>query len=131
MTETENKNFEILDEKTVQTIDYILRGLELGKFDDTAKRVEFLGKLSGNQTPKYIAKLLSRIKELELSEVQHSTDLTAIESRLIIIENKNNDLTIDLGAIASGLRQLFEPQPLKKSWNYQEINNFCNKHGAA
>ena len=130
MTETKEKNFEILDAETVQTMDFILRGLELGKFDDTAKKVEFLGKLSGDETPKYIATLLSRIDELEIVASNSANTEADHLNRIVQLESQNMNLTTDLQAIASGLRQLFEPSPLKNNWDFQDIQNFCNKHGA-
>lgn len=124
------ESFEILSDKTVRSIDYILRGLELGKFDETAKKVEFLGKLSGDEVPRYIATLLNRIDELETISEEYRTDISSLESRIAATESQNMNLTTDLQAIASGLRQLFEPKPLSNSWDMQEINNFCSKHGA-
>lgn len=131
------QNFEILDEKTVQTIDYILRGLELGKFDETAKKVEFLGKLSGDETPKYIATLLKRInhleKELELANdtIEHHTSrIISLENYKVELEAKVNNLDNDMTAIACAIRQLFEPKPLSKNWDLGDVNNFCNRHGA-
>lgn len=134
---TEENNFEILDEETVQTIDYILRGLELGKFDETAKKVEFLGKLSGHESPKYMATLLGRIKKLEI-DLEHADDviqnntsrIIELEQCKIEMEAKINTLDSDMSAVATAIRQLFEPQPLKQNWDYSDINNFCSRRGA-
>ena len=125
------ESFEILSDKTVRSIDYILRGLELGKFDETAKKVEFLGKLSGDEAPRYIATLLARIAELETLNSEAANDISSLQSRMATAESQTMGLTTDLQAIASGLRQLFEPKPLSNSWDMQEINNFCSKHGAS
>jgi len=137
MTETEEKNFEILDETTVQTIDYILRGLELGKFDETAKKVEFLGKLSGDKAPKYIATLIKRITDLEFENKELRVDVDSSHNRIILLEQykteteaKVNGLDQDMRDIATAIRQLFEPQPLKQNWDMSDINNFCQRHGS-
>jgi len=139
MTDTteEQQNFEILDEKTVQTMDYILRGLELGKFNDTAKKVEFLGKLSGDKSPKYIATLLGRIKKLEDENLELEGQLANHNSRIIELENtkieleaKINTLDNDMRDVATAIRQLFEPQPLKQNWDMNEIQNFCSRRGS-
>jgi len=137
MTETEEKNFEILDETTVQTIDYILRGLELGKFDETAKKVEFLGKLSGDKAPKYIATLIKRITDLEFENKELRVDVDSSHNRITLLEQykieteaKVNGLDQDMRDIATAIRQLFEPQPLKQNWDMSDINNFCQRHGS-
>lgn len=141
MTDTteaaEEKNFEILEEKTVQTMDFILRGLELGKFDETAKKVEFLGKLSGDKSPKYIAKLLSRISELETkTRFQASTidnldyKITQLEINKTTMETQITTLETSMNTVAKAIRQLFEPKPLRDSYDFSEINNFCNSNNA-
>ena len=136
MTEQE-QNFEILDAETVRTIDYILRGLQLGKFDETAKQVEFLEKLSGEVEPKYIATLLKRISTLEVDLSLAQTDNLNLEQRVNQLEQykteteaKFNDINNDMQSVAAAIRNLFEPKPLTKNWDMNEINNFCNKHGA-
>ena len=118
---TEKKNFEILDEKTVQTIDYILRGLELGKFDETAKKVEFLGKLTGDQSPKYIAKLLERINTLEIAtrnlEVELANERSEYQNWKIDIDEKLRNHSRDMRGIAGGLGYLGKPDPFGTDYN--------------
>lgn len=137
MTETEKKNFEILDEETVQTMDYILRGLELGKFDEAAKKVEFLGKLSGDQSPKYIAKLLERISTLEIElsitradVVDAQQRISQLESDKIEMAGKISRLTDEMQTVAKAIRQIFEPKPLRDNYDMTEINTFCNNNNA-
>lgn len=134
---TEEQKFEILDEKTVQTIDYILRGLELGKFDETAKKVEFLGRLSGDNAPKYIAKLLERIAILENQSLEHDTTQSTLLNRIVELEQykteteaKINTLDSDMQSVATAIRQLFEPKPLSDNWDMGDIHNFCQRRGA-
>jgi len=134
---TEEQKFEILDEKTVRTIDYILRGLELGKFDDTAQKVEFLGKLSGENEPKYIATLLKRISELENHVAGQESAINTHLNRLIELEQykveseaKLNTLQNDMRSVAIAIRQIFEPKPLKNSYDMSDIDTFCNRYGA-
>ncbi len=136
-TETEEKNFEILDEKTVQTMDYILRGLELGKFDETSKKVEFLGKLSGDKSPKYIAKLLERITQLETEVKQTDYEMSQHLNRIVQLEydktnteGRINKLTDEMQTVAKAIRQLFEPKPLRDSYDMTEIDTFCNNNSA-
>lgn len=121
MNTTEKTNFEILDEKTVQTIDYILRGLELGKFDETAKKVEFLGKLTGDQSPKYIAKLLERINTLEIDARNLETELANERSNFdnwkIDIDEKLRNHSRDMRGIAGGLGYLGNPDPFGNNYN--------------
>jgi len=139
MTDTteEEKNFEILDETTVQTMDYILRGLELGKFDETAKKVEFLGKLSGDKAPRYVATLIKRITDLEFENRELRVDVDSSYNKIVLLENykmeteaKMNGFDQDMRDVAAAIRQLFEPQPLKQNWDYTDINNFCQRHGS-
>lgn len=139
MTDTteEEQNFEILDEKTVQTMDYILRGLELGKFNETAKKVEFLGKLSGDKSPKYIATLIGRIKRLETDlelandTIQHNNSrIIELENYKIEAEAKVTTLETDMQDVAKAIRQLFEPKPLKNNWDFNDIENFCQRRGS-
>ena len=137
MTDIEEQKFEILDENTVRTIDYILRGLELGKFDDTAQKVEFLGKLSGENEPKYIATLLNRISELESHVAGQESAINTHLNRIIELEQykveseaKLNNLQNDMRSVAIAIRQIFEPKPLKNSYDMSDIDTFCTRHGA-
>jgi hypothetical protein len=134
---TEEPNFEILDEKTVQTMDYILRGLELGKFDEAAKKVEFLGKLSGDKSPKYIATLIKRITELEFALEEEKSNAISDHSRILQLETdkvesdtKISTLENDMQDVAMAIRQLFEPKPLKNNWEMGSIEQFCQRRGA-
>jgi len=133
---TEKKNFEILDEKTVQTIDYILRGLELGKFDETAKKVEFLGKLTGDQSPKYIAKLLERINTLEIAtnnlEMELARERGEFQNWKIDIDEKLNNHARDMRGIAGGLGYLGKPDPFgtdyNNNWDTNATEQFINEY---
>lgn len=136
---TEEHNFEILDEKTVQTMDYILRGLELGKFDEAAKKVEFIGKLSGDQSPKYIAKVLERIDTLEklVIDLQHELDKerhsrTTLENWKIHIDEKLINHARDMRGIAGGLGYLGKPDPFgsdyTNNWDTSATEQFINEY---
>lgn len=137
---TEKKNFEVLDEETVQTIDYILRGLELGKFDETAKKVEFLGKLTGDQSPKYIAKLLERINTLEIDasvlEMKLVNERSEFTNWKMEIDDKLRDYNNNMRGIASGLGYLGKPDPFGTDYNNnwdtnateQFITNYKSKY---
>lgn len=136
---TEEKNpLDKLEDETVQKIDFIIRGLELGKFDETAKKVEFLGKLSGDNAPKYIAKLLSRITELENKVISQGMEMsnltfkvTQLETDKANMEVKIISLETNMKTVAKAIRQLFEPRPLTDSYDMSEINTFCNNNDAA
>ena len=133
---TEEHNFEILDEETVQTMDYILRGLELGKFDETAKKVEFLGKLSGDQTPKYIAKVLERIETLEKEvidlEVALANERSNFEAWKTDINEKLMNYTRNMRGIAGGLGYLGKPDPFgadyNNNWDTSATQQFINDY---
>lgn len=135
---TEEKNpLDKLEDETVQKIDFIIRGLELGKFDETAKKVEFLGKLSGDNAPKYIAKLLSRITELEnkvISQGMETSNLTfrvtQLETDKVSMEVSITTLETNMKTVAKAIRQIFEPKPLSDSYDMTEINAFCNNNDA-
>lgn len=134
---TEEKILDNLEADTVQKIDYIIRGLELGKYDEAAKKVEFLGKLTGDKSPQYIAKLLLRISTLENTNITQSTDITnltyknsQLETDNTIIENKVIKLETDMTTVAKAIRLLFEPNPLSNTYHMTEINTFCNNHNA-
>lgn len=133
----EKKPLDKLEDDTVQKIDFIIRGLELGKYDEAAKKVEFLGKLSGDNSPRYIAKLLSRITELENKVIFQGTEIsnltfriTQLETDKISMEAKVTLLETNMGTIAKAIRQLFEPRPLSDGYDMTEINAFCNNNGA-
>jgi len=133
---TEEHNFEILDEKTVQTMDYILRGLELGKFDEAAKKVEFLGKLSGDQSPKYIAKLLERINTLEREainlEAKLANERREFDDWKVEIDEKLMSHTRNMRGIASGLGYLGNPDPFgsdyNSNWDTNATQQFINEY---
>lgn len=133
----EMPKLEILDEETVQKIDYIIRGLELGKFDDTAKKVEFLGKLSGDKSPKYIATLINRITELEFELESTKSNAISDHSRILQLETdkiesnqKIQNLENDMSDVATAIRQLFEPKPLKNNYDLSAIEQFCQRRGS-
>lgn len=133
----EMPKLEILDEETVQKIDYIIRGLELGKFDDTAKKVEFLGKLSGDKSPKYIATLINRITELEFELESTKSNAISDHSRILQLETdkiesnqKIQNLENDMSDVATAIRQLFEPKPLKNNYDLSSIEQFCQRRGS-
>lgn len=134
---TEEKTLDKLEDETVQKIDYIIRGLELGKYDEAAKKVEFLGKLTGDKSPQYIAKLLSRISVLENTNITQDTDIvnlvykvSLLETAKANIETKVISLETEMTTVAKAIRLLFEPKPLKDNYEMSEINTFCNNHNA-
>lgn len=136
-TEKKKLSLDILETETVQKIDFIIRGLELGKFDDTAKKVEFLGKLAGDESPQYIAKLLDRISKLEFETLAMNTDSMTLENKVrqletdkITLETRINTLENSMQTVAKAIRQLFEPAPLKSNYQMTEIEAFCNNNGA-
>lgn len=136
-TEKKKLSLDRLETETVQKIDFIIRGLELGKFDDTAKKVEFLGKLAGDESPQYIAKLLDRISKLEYTNINQGTEisnltikLSQLETDKITLETRINTLENSMQTVAKAIRQLFEPAPLKSNYQMTEIEAFCNNNGA-
>ena len=130
MDDTKVQKLDTLDEQTIKKIDFIIRGLELGKYDDAAKKVEFLGKLSGEAAPTYIAKLLERIHQLEVQVQDLDLNQQTDKTKIIGLENQVNTLNSEMSTIASAIRHLFEPKPLSKNWDLSDIDQFCSRHGA-
>jgi len=131
------EKLEKLDEETVQKIDYIIRGLELGKFDETSKKVEFLGKLSGDPKPGYIEKLLSRISQLErengtldVDNIRHTSKITQLETDHLEAERKITALENDMTTVAKAIQYLFHPDPLGSSYEISNIETFISSKGA-
>lgn len=127
---------EKLDEKTVQKIDYIIRGLELGKFDETSKKVEFLGKLSGDPAPGYIEKLLSRISQLEKENgtlesdnIRHESKIIEIEANHLEAERKITALEDDMTTVAKAIQYFMHPDPLGSSYELSNIEAFLSNKG--
>ena len=135
-TAEKKKPLDKLEDETVQKLDLIIRGLELGKFDETAKKVEFLGKLAGDESPQYIAKLLDRISDLEYKNTTMTTDVINLQMKVAQLEtdkiglgNQIATIEVELITVAKGLQYLFSPDPLGNNYELTEIQSFISSKG--
>lgn len=116
----------IITKETAQKIDYLIQGMADGKFDEVAKKIEFVKKLSGDHAaPQYFQDLLRRIDELEEEKHELKAKLIDLETKRM---NELNEIRSDHATIARAIQWLMKPDPLASE--LFEIENFLSKHGA-
>ena len=117
---------QIITKETAQKIDYLIQGMADGKFDEVAKKIEFVKKLSGDHAaPRYFQELLHRIDVLEEEKHELKNKLMELETKHM---NDMNELRGDQATIARAIQWLMKPDPLASE--LFEIENFLSKHGA-
>lgn len=119
-------------DETLQQIDFVIQGLENGKFKQLAKEVEFHQKLKGDDDPTYFAglwKLIemqqSRIQSLEIDLGQAQSKEISLDNRLDEFENMLTDYNKNMRGIANALLVLGNPDPFG-----QDFTTAPHKHDA-
>lgn len=114
-----------ITKETAQKIDYLIQGVEDGKFDDVAKKIEFVKKLNGDfEAPAYMQELLHRIDVLE--EEKHE-----LKERVRELQAQNSNIEMeyenDMRDIAKAIQWLMKPDPLANE--LYDIDQFIIKKG--
>ena len=114
---------------TVQKIDYLIQGVADGKFDEVAKKIEFMKKLGGDfEAPGYMQELLRRIDTLEEEKHELKGLLREQIAENINRSNEINDLRTEMGTVAKFMQWQMKPDPLASE--LYDIENLISKHGA-
>ena len=115
--------------ETAQKIDFLIQGVQDGKFDEVAQKIEFIKKLSGDHdAPSYLQELLRRIDTLEEEKHEMKMQIDDLTQRNMQHRNEIDGLKGDMNAIAKGLQWMVKPDALASE--LFEIENFISKYGA-
>ena len=120
-------------DETIQQIDFVIQGLENGRYKELAKEVEFHQKLKGMDAPEYFQSLIfaleaaqNDIMELERKVLLLETDLMTTKQDLTNEQSKTMQHDTDILQLAKAVKYLMAPNPLDKAYDLQEINNWLN-----
>ena len=130
------KTIERPTDETIQQIDFVIQGLENGKYKELAKEVEFHQKLKGEDAPKFLLSILHALEEaqFEIIKLQQITDkqdieLREYEARIIDLEAHKQTNDADIQVIGKAIKYMMSPDPLDKAYELQEINQWLNNKG--
>lgn len=117
--------------ETIKKIDFMIQGLEDGKYADLANEVEFYHNLKGDQSnPEYISTLLAEIDDLRVEVDTLTSQCNNLNEEQIRLQQKYDSLSTDMNIVAKAIRNLYEPKPLSKSYDLGDIDRFCASRGA-
>ena len=117
-------------QETIKKIDYIIQGLEDGRFTEISKAVEFHQKLKGDDEPTYFTDLLTELQVIRQDMLDLEARIRPLEDhgmkqRLDDIEAMLVDYQRNMRGIANGLLILAKPDPFD-----QDYTSAPNKHDA-
>jgi hypothetical protein len=119
-------------EETLKQIDFVIQGLENGKYKEIAKAVEFHQKLKGDDDPTYASGLWAfielqqnRIEDLQLENDNSISKIIDLTNRTDELENRLADYTANMRGIANALLKLGNPDPFD-----QDYSTVPHKHDA-
>lgn len=118
-------------EETIQKIDFVIQGLENGRFTELAKQIEFHEKLKGSATPDYFGSLIDALEVAESDIIMLQSQMSVVEAennkqrqQLIDLEYKNNCLETDIKELGKMIKYLLDPKPLEKSYELGSFNTW-------
>jgi len=118
-------------DETLQKIDFVIQGLENGKYTELAKQVEFHQKLKGENDPSYFQSLINALEaaqidivKLEQQTMQQERTLMNAQSDLMNAEQKLRDQDTDIKTLGKAIRYLMAPDPITKNYELTEISNW-------
>jgi hypothetical protein len=121
---------------TIQQIDFVIQGLENGKYKEIPTEVEFHEKLKGADAPSFLFSLLHALEEAQIEIVklrqltdQQHMDITDLTTRLIDLETAKQTNYTDIQTLAKGIKYAINPEPLDKVYELQEISNWISGKG--
>src|SRR6056297_2101775 len=99
-----------LTNETAQKIDFLIQGVESGKFDEVVKKIEFMKNLSGDHDlPTYIQDVISDIRTLENDYMNVQSRIEQLEAAMSDFEQLKKETQQDMLEIAKALQYLFKP----------------------
>lgn len=120
-------------DETLKQIDFVIQGLENGKYKELAKEVEFHQKLKGEADPSYFQSLIIALEtaqiditRLEQQTRQLETDLYQTKQDLNDEYTKTLTRDIDIKVLGKAIKYLMAPDPLGKNYDLSEINNWLS-----
>jgi len=123
-------------DETIQQIDFVIQGLENGKYKEIPTEVEFHEKLKGADAPDFLYSLIHALEaaQLDILNLQNRTDqqgidITDLQQRLDTLEIRERTSQADTVVMAKGIQYAIEPKPLDKSYDLQEVNNWLSTKG--
>lgn len=123
-------------DETIQQIDFVIQGLENGKYKKLAKEVEFHQKLKGKDAPNFLYSLIHALEEAQIEIIklghkvdQQDIDLTDLTQRIVNLETYKYSNQIDITTIAKGIKYAISPNPLDKAHELQEVGNWITSQG--
>ena len=130
-------------DKTLKQIDFVIQGLENGKYKEISKAVEFHQKLKGDDDPTYITSLWEFIEsqqrcihDLQIDRDTERNKAIDAETRITDLESKVNNYNTDMRGVANALLTLSNPDPLGQNYNLNVdtssaesfVNEYKNKY---
>ena len=123
-------------DETIQQIDFVIQGLENGKYKELAKEVEFHQKLKGADAPEFLRSLLHALEaaQLDIVKLTHLTDtqhanIADLTTRINQLEDARMTNDTDVQTLGKGVKYAIEPSPLDKSYELSEISNWLSNKG--
>ncbi len=123
-------------DETLKHIDFVIQGIENGKYKELAKEVEFHQKLKGEDDPNYFQSLIFALEaaqiditKLENLTIQQDNDIRQAKIDLETEYQKVQTLENDVKVIAKGIKYLMNPEPLEKNYELNEISNWMSNKG--
>lgn len=123
-------------DETIQQIDFVIQGLENGKYKEIPKAVEFHQKLKGADAPDFLFSLINAleaaqidiVKLTQLTDTQHA-DIIDLRNRIIDLEANEQTTKTDIVTIGKGIKYAIAPDPLDKTYELQEVSNWLSNKG--
>jgi len=120
-------------DETIQQIDFVIQGLENGKYKELAKEVEFHQKLKGEDNPDFLFSIFHALEEAQIEIIklrqltdQQHTDLREYEARIIDLEAHKSTNDGDIQTLGKGVKYAIDPSPLDKNYELNEISNWLS-----
>lgn len=112
--------------ETIKQIDFVIQGLENGKYKELAKEVEFHQKLKGKTDPNYFRSLIDALEtaQYDINNLEQLTQQlkTDLENRRVVSQTHEADIKL----LGKAIKYLMSPDPLTKSYDLSEINNWLS-----
>lgn len=125
---------DILDEKTVQKIDFIIQGVVDGQFEDFSEKIEFYEKLKDNDPPQHLSKLLTTVHKQGDTIEQFQSQLYTQQTRIQELEDKLSNYYTNMRNIANALGYLSRPDPfavdtnMNNIWDLDSVSTFIHDY---
>ena len=120
-------------DETIKQIDFVIQGLENGKYKELAKEVEFHQKLKGADDPNCFQSLIFALEaaQIDITKLEQQTQqqqdaITMLKGSVADEQYKTQQLETDVKTLGKAILYLMSPDPLNKSYDLSEINNWLS-----